>query len=234
MGMPEDENYDTNLKRMHSSIPDAIKEQTAVDLMEEGQNALDQYGLPKLTVIYHLLPGDDRRLGSMCTTQELMDEFGVSRKTAAGKIQDLEDSGILHRRPTRSHTVCIHKQHWSAIEDASFSDQVRRHEPLQIPDDIRPAYTRPSQQDPADTESDPTSSVVELADLSEGLPSLPIGIGVVCTVLGLSPAGPSSVLAVGLLITTLLALVECAKLPNHSPRETLDLLQSEEVQFVGA
>jgi len=233
MRITEQKNNDTDLDRMYAAIPDTIKEQ-ADNLWEEAQNATDQGGLPKLTVIYHLQPGDDRRLGSMCTIQGVAKEFDVSRKTAGDKIRDLESSGILDKRPTRSYAVCISKRHWSAIDESSSSNRMVSDGGPQITSDMTPAYSRPSQQPSADTESDPAPGVAELADLSDGLPSLSIGMGVVCTLLGLSPAGPSSILAVGLLITTVLALVECAKLPNHTPRETLDLLQSEEVRFVGA
>ena len=208
---------------MHSALPDAIQEQVD-NLWPEAVSARANGGLAKLELIYHLLPGDDRRLEAMCTIQEIADEFGVSRKTAGKKIRELESDEILIKKATKSHAACIAAEYWNLTNAPEQSSTLRSDGGAQITTDMTTACGGLPQQSGVEYYIDTASDAVKLVDRSAGSPIVPIVVGVGCCLATIAPVGASLPIAVLLIPITVWMLYEYAKMPTQRPHETLRVL----------
>lgn len=227
----QDKVDDTSLEERYKSIPDAIRDQDG-ELGKEALNAHNQHGLPKLELIYHLLPGDDdddRRLGSMCTISEVENEFDVSRRTAGKKIRELVSSGVLDKHPDHSSTYCINEDYWSVIDESNELASMRTDGGVQTASDITLSYGKTSQQASVENGTVRASDEVDLIDFSTGSPIAPIIVGAVYCLLSIHPGGASLPIVGGLVAITVWVLYECAKLPTRLPLETLRVVRSKQI-----
>lgn len=228
----EQPNDDPTLDAMFDSVPDRIQEQ--VDNVErQARNARNQGGLPKIELIYHLLPGDDRRLGSMCTIKEVMNEFDQTRTTAGDAIRELASNGVLAKKPKRSFSFCIANDHWNMGAASERTASLRSDGGSQITTEPTTAYDGTSQQGSVGYHIDTASDAVELIDFSAGSPRVPALVGIVYCLVAIAPIGLSLPMAAALIPITVWALYECAKLPTRLPRETLRLLRTERFESLG-
>jgi len=201
---------------MHEALPDSICNQVD-NLRSEALKARRNGGVSKLELLYHLLPGDDRRLSERCTIQQAADEFGVVRKTVEDELQDLHSIGVLNRT-NQSYRFSIADSYRSNSSELKEADAVRADggSPIERPSST--AFYTLSQRASGSQKTD-------LLDYSKAMPMLPIAVLLASSVAALVGSASSVVMVVSVCLVFLMGSL--AKMLTESPLTMVDKLISD-------
>lgn len=220
---------------MYQELPAPIQGRLESPTLSEGEsfNSTVQDGLPKVKLVYHLIPGRDRRLDPRCTVQQVATEFALSEQAARETLNGLADDGIVHKDDCEKHSYLISPDYWDDIGGPPEPEQLMQDGGIPMASEQpSPVATTTIRTDPApeadsvqyhlvNTSSDRrnTRPLVESPD-GELIP--PVAALVALLALGLTDA--SFAPASGLVLTLSWLAYQVAKLPNHTPKETVQKL----------
>ncbi|WP_277542875.1 helix-turn-helix domain-containing protein [Haloarcula laminariae] len=225
----------TDILRMYDELPGAIQNQLeSPAAREEGFfKSYVQDGLSNIELVYHLIPGLDRRLDPPCTVQQVATEFDVSGTAVRNTLNNLVEDGILHENDRESDSYLISPDYWDAIGGSPEPKELIQDGGKPITSDHPSAVATTIK---AEGSAPETSSVQyhlddgllhacnkrPLVASPDGALIVPIGALVALLAFGVTDASlwPTS----GLVLGVSWLAYEFAKLPNYTPRETLQEL----------
>lgn len=199
--------------------------------------SIRQDGLAKIELVYHLCPGPDRRLETLCTVDDVATELNVSEETARKKLAKLVDKGILHVSEEQAYTYSISPDHWNVIDPPEATKLLEdggipmtEDPPSSIESTDQKGYALSGSgyaQADTDGRSVTPGSKQPLVDASDGRLTAPFAASVALLVLGVVDA--AIIPTTGLIVTVSWLAYELAKLPNYTPHDMLRKLTRQTV-----
>ena len=231
-------NYE-DLSKMYQELPAAIQDQFKPPEIGEGNafNARVQDGLPDIELVYHLIPGPDRRLDPPCTVQKIAAEFDISEEAARHSLNKLADKGVLYKDDCKGHSYLISPDYWDTIGASSEPAKLLRDGGIPTTNSHPSAASTTKTKKNTVAETDSAQSHLgdssldrhnecPLVDFSDGEPTVPVAASAALLTLGV--ADSSLTVTAGLIMSVSWLAYEFAKLPNYTPRDTIRALTAKQ------